>query len=56
MSSNVTFFVELALFEGAAVVWGVWEFWSARPTKKPKSEEPISKPAKSTDPSGHPEG
>jgi hypothetical protein len=49
MTSNVIFFAGLALFDGVAVAWAVWEFWSARPAQKPNAEEPSSTPANSTE-------
>jgi hypothetical protein len=53
MTSNAIFLAGLALFDGVAVAWAVWEFWSARPAPKPKAEEPNSTPAQSTQISGH---
>ncbi len=53
MTSNTMFLAELALFDGLAVAWGIWEFWSARPTKKTKVEDPVSTPQQSTETSRH---
>jgi hypothetical protein len=53
MTSNAIFLAGLALFDGVAVAWAVWEFWSARPARKPKAEETGSAPVQSTEISGH---
>jgi hypothetical protein len=53
VTSNAMFLAELALFDGLAVAWGVWEFWSARPSKQAKVEEPDSTPRQSKETSGH---
>jgi hypothetical protein len=55
MTSNAMFLAELVLFDGLAVAWGFWEFWSARPTKKAKVEEPDPTPETSAENAGHPE-
>jgi hypothetical protein len=53
MTANAMFLAVLALFDGLAVAWGIWEFWSARPAKKAKVEEPDPAPPDSAEASGH---
>lgn len=53
MNSNTHFLLELTLFEGAAVAWAAWEFWSARPDRKAK---PPERSGDSPESPGHPEG
>jgi hypothetical protein len=55
MTSNTIFLAGLALFDGLAVAWGIWEFWSARPTKKAAIEDSHPMPRRSSESSGHPE-
>jgi hypothetical protein len=55
VTSNALFLAVLALFDGLAVAWGVWEFWSARPGKMTSVEEPDSRPPTSAEDPGHPE-
>ncbi|MBL8559081.1 MAG: hypothetical protein JNM47_10195 [Hyphomonadaceae bacterium] len=47
MDANPLFLIELLVFSGAALAWGVYEYWSVRP-KKEDSPPP--------DDAGHPEG
>ena len=49
MAKNTIFILLLILFDGLAVAWGVWEFWSARPDRKKTSADLPKRP-------GHPEG
>ena len=51
MSTNTIFILALILFDGVAVAWGVWEFWSARPDKN-KAKQP---PSELSERSRHPE-
>jgi hypothetical protein len=44
MGKNAVFILVLILFDGVAVAWGAWEFWSARPDKTAKPMPPL-KPA-----------
>jgi hypothetical protein len=54
VKSNTLFILALILFDGVALAWGLWEFWSIRPQKRLKAEQ--SPPAQSPESSGHPEG
>lgn len=47
MDVNPLFLIELLVFSGVALAWGVYEYWSVRPKK---DESPPS------DDAGHPEG
>ena len=40
MTSNAIFLAGLALFDGVAVVWAVWEFWSGRRRRNPRRRKP----------------
>jgi hypothetical protein len=53
MRTNTHFILELALFEGAAVAWAAWEFWSVRPNKKPKADAPAQAASASEEDPGH---
>ncbi len=58
MRNNIGFILALILFDGVAVAWAAWEFWSVRPRKKAKAAEPVAAPPPPTseeDP-GHLEG
>jgi len=35
-------FLELALFEGAAVAWGVWQLWQVWPRPGDKAKDDVS--------------
>jgi len=39
LSSGSQMYLELFLFEGAAVVWGLWQLWQVRPNRKDKDTE-----------------
>ena len=41
LSQTPKMLLELVLFEGAAVAWGVWQFWQVRPGR----DRPIDPPA-----------
>jgi hypothetical protein len=55
MRTNTHFILELLLFEGAAVAWAAWEFWSVRPKAKADPKAPAASPPESEDRPGHPE-
>lgn len=44
MRNNVLFILGLLLFDGLAVVWAAWEFWSVRPEAK---VDPVAQPPSS---------
>jgi hypothetical protein len=39
LSGGTQMYLELFLFEGAAVVWGLWQLWQVRPNRKEKDAE-----------------
>jgi hypothetical protein len=47
MDVNPLFLIELLVFSGAALAWGVYEYWTVRPKKDQSSR---------SDDAGHPEG
>ena len=51
MHVNPIFLIELFLFNGAALAWAGYEFWSVRPGKD--KDKDTSAPG---DEAGHPEG
>jgi len=55
MTTNTLFYLETGLFEGAALVWAVWQLWSVRPNKKANSEAPSALARRSRERPGHPE-
>jgi hypothetical protein len=40
-SQAPTMFLELVLFEGAAVAWGVWQLWQVWPRRSDKAKDPV---------------
>jgi hypothetical protein len=56
MKSHTLFILTLILFDGLAVAWGAWEFWSAREKKAKPAPEPASPPPGPEEGPGHPEG
>jgi hypothetical protein len=56
MAQNAVFLLETLLFEGGALAFGVWQFWSVRPNKKAKPDEPSALSRTSPEDPGHPEG
>lgn len=56
MSTNTLFFLETGLFEGAALVWAIWQLWSVRPSKDTTAETPSALARSSAKRSGHAEG
>jgi hypothetical protein len=38
MGKNALFIAILVLFDGAAVAWAAWQFWTLRPGKEDKAE------------------
>jgi hypothetical protein len=55
MSSHTIFLLGLVVFDGAAVAWALWEFWSVRPKKAAKADDPDAESPPSPDRSRHPE-
>jgi hypothetical protein len=49
------FILALVLFDGAAVAWALWEFWSVRPKRTAKADDPRARSEPSPEDSGHPE-
>lgn len=62
MKPNTLLFIGFLFFDVAALAWGAWELWSARPEKADKGEDVApaantkSKNPASPEFSGHPEG
>jgi hypothetical protein len=56
MSTNTLFILALILFDGVAVGVGIWQYWTVRPTKKEKVEEPSALARASGEDPRHPEG
>ncbi len=52
MSAHTATIIEIVLVDGAALAFGVWQYLSVRPPKKPPAEPP----PKSPEGAGHPEG
>ena len=45
LSGGTQMYLELFLFEGVAVVWGLWQLWQVRPGRKekdPETSEPVT--------------
>jgi len=40
LSGGSQMYLEHFLFEGAAVLWGLWQLWQVRPGAKDKTEAP----------------
>jgi hypothetical protein len=55
MTTNTLFILESVLFEGVALGFGVWQFWSVRPSKT-KTEQTSPLPRTLKEGAGHPEG
>jgi hypothetical protein len=55
MNHNTLFILALILFDGVAVGFGVWQYWTVRPTKTKTDEASALARASRKDP-GHPEG
>jgi len=52
LSGGSQMYLELFLFEGVAVVWGLWQLWQVRPGRKDKDSdapEPEAKDSASSD-------
>lgn len=49
LSQTPKMLLELVLFEGAAVAWGVWQFWQVRPGRD-KSANPTKSDLSKSDP------
>ncbi len=49
MDTNTLFLIEIVLFSGVALAWGIWEYWSVRPGKDAAKKQASSEP-------GHAEG
>jgi hypothetical protein len=58
MGKNALFIAILVLFDGAAVAWAAWQFWTLRPGKAEASSAFTRAKPQSASPeaSGHPEG
>ena len=56
MTQNTVFLLETLLFEGGALAFGVWQFWSVRPNKKDKADPPSALTQSSPKDAGHSEG
>ncbi len=56
MSAHTLFILGLILFDGVAVALGVWQYWTVRPTKTSKPDEPSAFVRSSPKDAGHPEG
>ncbi len=56
MSSHTIFILGLILFDGVAVAWALWEFWSVKPRRTAKTDEPPAAPHRSPEGPRHPEG
>ncbi len=39
LSGGSQMYLELFLFEGAAVIWGLWQLWQVRPGAKEKDAD-----------------
>jgi hypothetical protein len=38
MDANPLFLIELLLFSGVALTWGIYEYWTVRPGKPERSD------------------
>ena len=56
MSTNTLFILALILFDGVAVGVGIWQYWTVRPSKKEKVDEPSPLARDSREHPRHPEG
>ena len=56
MKANALFIAVLILFDGVAVAWAAWEFWSIRKTKAEKAAESGGAHDISKETPRHPEG
>ncbi len=56
MSHNTIFILALILFDGVAVGLGVWQYWTVRPSKTAKAEEPSAFARSSGKDPRHPKG
>jgi hypothetical protein len=45
MRTNTLFILATLLFEGGAVAWAAWEFWSVRPKKKIDAQDRAASPS-----------
>ena len=46
LSGGSQMYLELFLFEGVAVVWGLWQLWQVRPGRKEKDADASESEAK----------
>jgi len=56
MSQNKIFLLEFILFDGLALGLGVWQYWTVRPSKTGKADEPSALARASPKDARHPEG
>jgi hypothetical protein len=56
MSRNAFFILALILFDGVAVGLGVWQYWTVRPSRKARPDQPSALVRASREDAGHPEG
>jgi hypothetical protein len=56
LSQTPLMLLELVLFEGAAVAWGVWQLWQVWPRGRDKSKVPVAPRVEASDPPTTPDG